>query len=160
VEVALSGISGTLRVPTFLPDGRHFVFCEQTGTPALRFGTGSLKLASLDGGKVTKLGDSECPGGTFAPPDQVLFLRGGSLCAQKLDVQRLAAASEPRVVAVGVHRGAVGPWPALTVSSSDSGAVAIPAPRGGSSVGVLTWFNRKGEVIGTIPADAAAENLN
>ena len=156
VEIALSGVSGTIHAPTFLPDGRHFVFCEQTGV------VGSLKLAALDGGGgVTNLGDSDCPGGTFAPPDHVLFLRRGSLFARRLDLHRLAVASEPRVVAVGVYRGAAGPWPALTVSASDSGAVAIPAPRGGSSVGMLTWFNRTGQVIGAIPAgDAAAENLN
>jgi serine/threonine protein kinase len=160
VEIALSGIAGKLRTPAFLPDGRHFVFCEQTGNLALRFGTGSLKLASLDGGEVTTLGDSECPGGTFAPPDQALFLRGSSLFAQRLDLHRLAIAGEPRVVAIGVYRGAAGPWPALGVSASDSGAVAIPAPRGGSSLGVLTWFNRQGQAIGTIPTGDAAENLN
>jgi Tol biopolymer transport system component len=161
VEIALSGIAGKLRTPAFLPDGRHFTFCEQTGTMALRYGTGSLKLGSLDGGEVTNLGGSDCPGGTFALPDQVLFLRGGSLFAQRLDLRRLEVASEPRLVAAGVHRGAVGPWPALTVSASDSGAIAIPAPRGGSSLGVLTWFNRQGQVVGTIPTgDAAAENLN
>jgi dipeptidyl aminopeptidase/acylaminoacyl peptidase len=60
-----------------------------------------------------------------------------------------------------VYRGAAGPWPALTVSASDTGAVAIPAPRGGSSLGVLTWFNRSGQIVGTIPTgDATAENLN
>jgi hypothetical protein len=76
-------------------------------------------------------------------------------------LHRFTVASEPRVVAVGVHRGTAGPWPALTVSASGTGAVGVPAPRGGSSAGVLTWFNRTGQVIGTIPTDnAAAENLN
>ena len=100
---------GAVRL-TFLTDGRHVVFCAEGP------GGGLMHLASLDGGAATNLGESQCPGG-FAPPDHVLFLRDGSLLAQKLDLDRLALEGEPHVVAQGVNRGAAGPWPALTVSA-------------------------------------------
>ena len=120
-----------------------------------------MHLASLDGGAATNLGESQCPGG-FAPPDYVLFLRDGSLLAQKLDLDRLVLEGEPHIVAQGVNRGAAGPWPRLTVSASDTGVLALPTPRGGSSVGQLTWFNRDGKAMGAIEARSGdgAENLN
>jgi eukaryotic-like serine/threonine-protein kinase len=155
VEIPIVGISGVLSGPTFLADGRHVVFCAEGP------GGGSINLASLDGGAVTNFGHSQCPGG-FAPPDHVFFLRDGSLLAQKLDLDRLALEGEPHVVAQGVNRGAAGPWPALTVSASDTGVLAFPTPRGGSSVGQLTWFNRDGKATGAIEAPTTddAENLN
>jgi eukaryotic-like serine/threonine-protein kinase len=154
VEVPLGGVTGELKGPTFLPDSRHFIVCAE------RQGRRSIVLASLDGGPVTVLGESECPGG-FAPPDRVFFVRGTSLLAQKLDLRRLAPEGEAEVVASDVSRGAAGPWPELTVSASDSGVLVFPASRGGGSVGQLTWFNRDGKAIDTIPAPAGGgEYLN
>ena len=154
VEVPLAGVAGELKGPTFLPDGRHFVVCAE------QQGRGSLDLGSLDGGPVKPLGESECPGG-FAPPDYVLYLRGTSLLAQKLDLVRLALDGEARIVASGVTRGAVGPWPELTPSASDTGVLIFPAPRGGGAVGQLTWFDRNGRVTGTIPQpEGGVEYLN
>ena len=53
-------------------------------------------------------------------------------------------------MASGITRGAVGPWPVLQLSASDSGVLVFPAPRGGGGVGQLTWFNRDGKVTETI----------
>ena len=60
------------------------------------------------------LGESECPGG-FAPPDHVLFVRGASLLAQKLDLRRFALEGEVKVVASGVTRGAVRPMAEIAI---------------------------------------------
>ena len=153
VEVPLTGVSGAPDEPHFLPDGRHFVFCDRQGE------TGSIDLASLSGGAVEVLGPSECPGG-FAPPDHVLFLRRGSLLAQKLDLKRLTLTGEAAVVASGVTRGAVGPWPVLTATASETGVMAFPASRGGS-FGHLTWFTRDSRPLASIdPPNDDAEYLN
>ena len=153
VEVSLTGLAGLPVEPHFLPDGRHFVFCDQHGE------TGSIDLASLAGGAVEVLGPSECPGG-FAPPDHVFFLRSGSLVAQRLDLQRLTLTGEPAIVASGVTRGALGPWPVLTATASDTGVLAFPASRGGS-FGHLAWFTRDGRPLGSIdPPNDEAEYLN
>ena len=68
---------------------------------------------------------------------------------------------EAHVVASNVVRGSLGPWPALTVSASDTGTIAFPAIRGGSSVGRLTWFDADDKVVGTIePSSGDEEYLN
>jgi len=155
VELPLSGVKGRPRSPAFVSDGQHFIFCadRQTG--------GSIYVASLDDGKAVELGESDCPGGV-APGDHVLFLRQGALVANKLDLLRPALVGDTRVVATGVTRGALGPWPQLTPSASTTGVLAIPAPRGGSPLGQLTWFDRNGKITGAIalPAEPGAEYLN
>ena len=153
-ELPVTGVNGTFTAPAFLPDGHHFVFCatDESGS--------RLNLASLDDYRARAIGVTECPGG-FAPPDRVLLVRRGSLLAQRLDMSTFALRGEPQVVASNINRGAVGPWPELTVSASDTGTLALPAPRGGSSLGKLTWFDREGRVIGTIePPSADVEYLN
>jgi serine/threonine protein kinase len=153
-ELPVPGVSGELRAPVFLPDGRHFLFCA-----AQELG-GQLHVAALDDDRARAVGASECPGG-FAPPDRVLFVRGSSLLAQRLEMRRVTVEGEPQVIASNVTRGAVGPWPQLTLSASDAGALAFPAPRGGSSLGKLTWFDGDGRVIATIePPSADVEYLN
>jgi Tol biopolymer transport system component len=154
VEVAIGGTGGPLGGPAFLPDGRHFVFCADNPSG------GSMYLASLDDGHATLLGGSVCPGG-FAPPDHVLFLRGGSIVAQRLNTRRLALEGDTDVVASNVVRGSLGPWPRLTISASDTGTLAFPAVRGGGSLGRLTWFDQDGKVVGAIePAPGGVEYLN
>ncbi len=154
IEVPLNGVKGLPGAPKFLPDGRHFIFC------AARQVGGTMDLASLDDGRVTELGESDCPGG-FAPPDYVLFLRRGSLLAQKIDLRSFTLVGDPHVIASGVTRGAAGIWPELTPSASDDGLLAFPAPRGGSSLGQLTWFDRHGSIIGSIdPPANGAEYVN
>jgi len=155
VELPLSGVKGRPRSPAFVSDGQHFIFCADHQT------SGSIYVASLDDGKATELGESDCPGGV-APGDYVLFLRRGALVASKLDLPRLALVGDSRVVATGVTRGALGPWPQLTPSASTTGVLAIPALRGGSPLGQLTWFDRNGKITGAIalPAEPGAEYLN
>jgi WD40 repeat protein len=155
VELPLAGIKGTARSPAFLSDGQHFIVCAE------RTLGGSIYLASLDDGHAIELGESDCPGGV-APPDYVLFLRHGSLVAQKLDLRRPGLVGDTRVVATGVTRGALGPWPQLTPSASNTGVLVVPAVRGGSPLGQLTWFDRNGKPTSAIdlPAEPGAEYLN
>jgi Tol biopolymer transport system component len=153
-EMSISGVDGRLNGPTFLPDGRHFLVCGDSKEG------GAIYLASLDDPRALKLGPSTCPGG-FAPPDHVLYLRGGSIVAQRLDLRRFALDGDPQTIASNVARGSLGPWPVLTLSASDTGALAFPAPRGGSSLGRLTWFDRSGHPTGTIePPSDGVEYLN
>jgi serine/threonine protein kinase len=159
VQVPLDRVKGQPVGPVFLPDGRHFVFCDD------RQVSGSMYVGSLDDRTTIELGESDCPGG-FAPPDYVFFLRRGSLLAQKIDLQRFALVGDPQVVASGLVRGSLGPWPVLRPSASDAsaGVLAFPAPRGGSSLGQLIWFDRSGKPIGTpitpLASEIDAEFLN
>jgi serine/threonine protein kinase len=153
VEVPIRDTRGPLAgAPVFLPDGRHFMFCADTPDG------GSMYLASLDDQQATALGGSACPGG-FAPPNHVLFLRGGSIVAQRLDMRRLTLEGEAQIVASNVVRGSLGPWPVLTVSASDTGTLAFPAIRGGSSLGRLTWFDPDDKIVDAIEPSAGEEEF-
>ena len=88
VDVAISGVKGRLSGPMFLPTA---VISSSAPTPR----SGSIYLASLDDPRAQELGPSACPGG-FAPPDHVLYLRGGSIVAQRLDLRRFVLDGDPR----------------------------------------------------------------
>jgi Tol biopolymer transport system component len=115
-EVPLTGIAGNFRGVTFLPDGRHFIVCTE------QQGRGLVSLASLDGAPVSALGESDCPGG-FAPPDRVLFVRGSSLLAQKLDPEAEVRLGTQQAPTFAGRLSPDGKW--LTYSSFQSGVFEV-----------------------------------
>ena len=125
------------RAPHFLPDGRQFLFYAQ-GPPE----TMGIYLGSLDGGTPTRLMASDSAG-AFLPPDQVVFLRQGTLVARRLDLARGALTGDPVTLAdrVGVDEFARGGF-----AVSGAGPVAYRAAGGASRQ--LTWFDRTGKAVG------------
>jgi Tol biopolymer transport system component len=138
--------------PQFLTDQRHFIFFDDPPDAE-----GTIKVGSLDGGEATRLVASDAPG-AFAPPDRLLFYRGGTLMTQRLNQERLTMDGEPTPVAANASMGVLFGVKAL-VSASGSGVLAFGRPRGGS-VGRLTWFDRTGLSIGSLPQPADSEYLN
>ncbi|MEQ1760969.1 MAG: protein kinase [Vicinamibacterales bacterium] len=126
------------RAPQFLPDGRHFLFYA-LGTPE----AAGLYLGSLDGGVPTRLTAADS-GGAFLPPDQVVFVRQGTLVARRLDLASATLVGDPVLLAdrVGVDANARGGF-----AVSGAGAVAYRA--GGGASRQLTWFDRPGTAVGT-----------
>jgi len=131
------------RYPYFLPDQRHFLFrVSLSGGDAV-----NTFIGSLDSAESTPLLNAET-NVVYASPGYVLFVRQGTLLAQKFDVATLRLAGEPFTVsdnvATSVSTG-VGAF-----SASDSGILTF---RIGSSVAddlQLTWFDRSGKTLGTI----------
>jgi eukaryotic-like serine/threonine-protein kinase len=128
--------------PVFLPDGKHFLYSRGVGKEEKR----GIYAGSLDDKPEqrshTPLVRSDY---SFAyAPGHLLFLNGGNLLAQSFDEKRLSVAGEPVPVANPV---AADDGPAFGhVSASANGSlVYLPAV---SRIWQLTWFNRKGEVIG------------
>jgi WD40 repeat protein len=138
--------------PHFLADQRHFIFFDNPPGAG-----GTVNVASLDGGEARRLVASDAPG-VFAPPDRLLFYRGGSLMAQTLNQERLTLEGQPSLVAANASVGVLFGVRAL-VSASATGVLAFGRPRGGS-VGRLTWFDRTGLSIGSLPQPADSEYLN
>jgi hypothetical protein len=138
--------------PQFLTDQRHFIFHDGPPGPG-----GTIKVASLDEGEARSLVASDAPG-VFAPPDRLLFYRGASLMAQKLNQERLTLEGEPSLVAGNASMGVLFGVRAL-VSASATGVLAFGRPRGGS-VGRLTWFDRTGLSSGSLPQPPDGEYLN
>jgi serine/threonine protein kinase/Tol biopolymer transport system component len=146
VKLDLGGLSG--RAPSFVSDNRHFLFYDGPGHV--------IRMASLDGPETRAIVESDYPA-VFAPPDQVLFIRGTSLMAQTLDMRTLALAGSPTIVAQHVAPGDLASNPFF--SASRTGALAYAQPLGGLP-GQLTWFDLNGRAGDVIAAPANTEYLN
>ena len=135
---------GGQRYPQFLPDGRHFLYFVAESRAVL--------LGSLDQPERRKLFDADAAA-VFAPPSEVLFMRGGVLYAQHFDTSRLQLEGEPVAVASGL---AIHPYGGAPVSASAAGSIAY---RTGSATEErqFVWLKRDGTRAGVVgPRDRAA----
>jgi Tol biopolymer transport system component len=127
--------------PSFLPDGRHFLFVDQSGPEADR----GVYVGSLDSKEATHLLTTDFKA-VYADPGYLLFVRGESLLAQPFDAGRLWLHGEPVVVAdrIWVARGAA----QASFSVSPTGAlVYVNAALWNQQ---LRWIDRAGRSLGTI----------
>ena len=125
--------------PSFLPDGRHFIFHAAPADGARGVYVGSLESQTT---KLVLPGDF---GAVFATPDYLVFGRAeGLVFAQHFDLGRLEVTGEPFSVAEGV-------WEALgsaRVSVSATGGVLAYINASNANV-QLAWFDRSGRPLGT-----------
>ena len=84
------------RFPSFLPDGRHFLYHSVTGSHEQR----GVYVGSLDSKEVKRLVGGES-GAEFGQGN-LLFVRNDTLMAQRLDLQRLETAGSASPVAEDV----------------------------------------------------------
>ncbi len=141
------------RFPSFLPDGRHFVYLRVSSRPENQ----GIYVGSLDVRPEQQSSKRLMPaesGALYAPsPDSkaghLLFIRDGTLMAQAFDADRLELQGEAVPVAehVGAFNSAVGAF----FSSSVTGALAYRTGVGAVGGNLrLTWFDRQGKVLGTV----------
>jgi DNA-binding winged helix-turn-helix (wHTH) protein len=134
--------------PTFLPDGRHFIYV------AKRKGASVAMLASLDGAVSIPLGPVQSQIQPTASA-HVMFVRDGALLAQQLDITTGRLTGHPKTLAEGLT--AAGWLPDGRFSASPAMLVyqntMNPFP-----VSELTIFDRSGKPIGTV-AEAARYSL-
>ena len=88
--------------PCFLPDGKHFLFIGNLSSTAGL--TGNIRLGHLGSLDSKLLGKSDGRV-EYAPGDWVLFLKGTSLVAQKLDLGKEELTGEPLTLAENVRVG-------------------------------------------------------
>jgi Tol biopolymer transport system component len=136
--------------PCFLPDGEHFLYI---GTRA-EGGRGDIRLGRLGTLDSKLLGKSDGRV-EYAPGDWVLFVRGGSLVAQKLDVDAGKLQGDPITIAdnlrIGESQG--------HFSISHDGALALQ--RGASEGGMgLKIVDRSGKPLGGTLVKGTLGNLN
>jgi serine/threonine protein kinase/Tol biopolymer transport system component len=135
--------------PTFLPDGKHFLYERQSTKPEYAgFYVGSLDAKPQEQDKKRVLAAGYQP--VYSPPSgsgtgHLLFLREGTLFAQPFDAGKIELSGEP--VPIAEQIGSIGQLGYF--SASANGALAYRA--GGAQIVnyQLTWFNRKGEQAGT-----------
>jgi Tol biopolymer transport system component len=126
--------------PSFLPDGRHFLFFAPTPSQPDQAGT---YVVSVDGGKPTRLLATRSAA-LYAVPGYLLFWRESALLAQPFDAATLVLSGSPTPVANAVGFNPVTGQTLFSVSRS--GTIAFF----GGAVGQtqLAWFDRNGKQIG------------
>jgi serine/threonine protein kinase/Tol biopolymer transport system component len=135
--------------PSFLADGRRFLFYQRGGSD----GSG-IYLGALDANAPTRLTPA-AGGGVLLPSGWLLWVRAGTqtLVAQRLDVDKAALTGESVTVAEGV--AVDGNLSAVSVAAT--GLAAYRMGTGGQRQ--LTWFDRLGTAQGTIgDPDATLSN--
>jgi eukaryotic-like serine/threonine-protein kinase len=152
--------------PSFLPDGRHFVYVRSATRPensGVYVGRLDAKpeqqslrrlLAAESGAVYAASG----PSPSDSKQGHLLFLRGGTLLAQPFDTGRMELAGD--AVPVAEHVGSAAPFTASEYiglfSASATGVLAYrTGPAGTGNTNQLTWFDRRGRVLGA----AAEERL-
>ena len=124
------------RWPLFLPDGNHFLYVHGN----------ALEAGSLDSKTTTKLLD-DSTNAVFAPPDRLVFARGGDMWMQRFDPRTQRLAGE----AAALPFGRVACWlpkDLALISASETGALAFLPPL--NSLSTLVWFDRSGRKLSTV----------
>jgi eukaryotic-like serine/threonine-protein kinase len=126
--------------PSFLPDGRHFLYCTSRAGGT---NTDALYIGALDAkeGKLLTAGSS----GVFVPPAWLLYVRGSSLVAQSFDPDKQLLSGDPIPIAdqVGVS-DANGAEFSVSHNVLAYRRALPPQPN------ELTWYDRQGKKLGTV----------
>jgi len=125
--------------PSFLPDGRHFIFLGDAPTAEAHH----LRLGSLDSKEAKNLAGA-ISNFQFVPPNTILFCRSGTLLAQKLNVSDKELIGEPVPLATEL---VIRPGHFYEFTASHNGILAY---RSASPMSQLTWFDRSGKRLETI----------
>jgi serine/threonine protein kinase len=138
VSVLYPPVETLIRYPSFLPDGRHFLYSIAASVDRAGVYTGSLD------DKSKKLLLHVTTSAVSAPPGYLLFVNGDTLMAQAFDAQRLEVSGQPFFVAEHAGRSTPG---LSAVAASRNGAIAYA----GTLLvnGRLTWFDRGGKPLGS-----------
>lgn len=130
------------RYPSFLPDGRHFVFLA-TGPVDVQ----GVYLAATDSKDthLVALGDTAA---VFLPPDYVVFGRQDTLLAQQVDLRTGGPIGQPYLVADGISQTRTVFGGVSLAASAAAGTIAyreLFVPRH-----QLRWVDREGTEISRV----------
>jgi Tol biopolymer transport system component/tRNA A-37 threonylcarbamoyl transferase component Bud32 len=122
--------------PTFLPDGRHFLYLAYGQRDEIR----TLKVGSIDSKETKTIGPASSRVEYAA--GHLLFVREGTLMAQRFDARALKTTGEPFPVAQGVAYEESG---GASFSAAWNSTLVYRVGEGSES-SRLAWVNRRGEV--------------
>jgi Tol biopolymer transport system component len=134
-----SGI-GTQRFPSFLPDGKRFLFYASTGTG---IEPGTLWLGELGSFDSKPLGPTNSSG-VWAAPGYVLYVTGDSLVAHRFDDRRNELVGDPDPLGISL---------AGTVSVSGQRSLTVAAN------GLLAYRDDKRGMTRVVVADRSGTEL-
>ena len=123
--------------PQFLPDGQRFLYWVRGAKPG-------IYVQSLGSNQRTFV--LETPGRAVFASGFLLFLRDGTLLAQRLNLKSLRLEGEPVTAAEDVRTGGNNGRNGFSVS--ENGVLAYRSGAGGANV-QLAWYTRDGKPAGT-----------
>ncbi len=128
--------------PSFLPDGRHFLFLSGAGGRDQR----TIRLGSLDSPEQDRLLLADADSSAIYAQGHLLFVRGTTLVARPFDTTRLELNGEEVPVADRLRStGAAQSW---VFSGSANGVLAYASS--GPQARQLTWMDRAGRRVETV----------
>jgi serine/threonine protein kinase len=147
VPTLLTATSGRNEIhvfPSFLSDGRHFVYLRAPENTGLYVGALDLKPDQQSSKRVlaTPVMAVYVPS-PEAGMGRLLFMREGSLLAQPFDERRLEPVGEPILFAEHVASFLL----SGAYSASFSGVLAYRPAKTGPGLSELTWFDRQGKEL-------------
>jgi serine/threonine protein kinase/Tol biopolymer transport system component len=125
--------------PTFLPDGKHFLYgAANPGSP------GDVYFASLDGqeNRLLLQGSSNA----IYASGFLLFVHGASLMAQPFEPAKGRLTGTPRSIAEQVQQGTLRSF----FDASQNGVLIYEPASGALTVTQLAWFDRSGKRLANI----------
>jgi Tol biopolymer transport system component len=128
------------RFPSFLPDGKHFLYFIRATDDEVS-GVYVGVVGSFEKKQVLR----DTSNAIFAN-GYLLFARGEELFAQRFDPKTMSIAGEPRQVAAGVNY--VRAYDGAEVTASGNGILAF-GPQF-APLSKLTWLDRNGAEVGTL----------
>ncbi len=146
------GELGNIR-PSFLPDGRHFLY----STIAPRSGSGGpIYLGSLDSAERKLLFNATSANALYTQ-GYLIFLRETTLIAQPFDARSLALTGDAFPIADQIRiSGSTQPYAYFSASENGALAYQTSTEAGGTQ---LLWFDRTGKQIGALGDSAAYTDL-
>jgi eukaryotic-like serine/threonine-protein kinase len=145
--------------PSFLPDGRHFLYVGRSDSEKETY----VRVASLADSRTAPL-LTNCSRAQYVPGDpnapatgrsgHLLYARGGNLLVQPFDAARLGLAGDAIPSGEEVFQHALigaGPF-----SASDNGVLAS---RGKAGPTRLAWFDRTGRETGSLATPAGFRSV-
>jgi Tol biopolymer transport system component len=146
------------RGPTFLPDGRRFLFTSRCADSA----NNALYLGSLDSPTVQRVMSAQSKA-LYVPAARdgtgaLLYYRDGSLEARTFDPDRNVL-GDPRPVIANVQYNSAGIGASFQASADGRVIIVRPAGTGGTQ---LSWFLRDGQRAGILgsPGDVVQPRLS
>jgi Tol biopolymer transport system component len=129
--------------PHFLPHGDHFIYYV-SGSPAVR-GVYIARLQKPDG---RRLVDADSIAGAVSS-GHLLYVRGTTVFAQRLDVDRLQLTGSPFPVAESIAMRSAAGSQVAALSASASGRIAYRTGTAASERQFI-WFDRLGREVGKL----------
>jgi Tol biopolymer transport system component len=133
------------RWPSFLPDGRHFLFTARSDAIEHNL----IYVGSLDSKDVKPLVAAQS--NAVYAAGYLLYAREATLLAQPFDVSTLTLSGEPVPVASPIGHNT--PSSSAGFGVSNDGRVLV-YQAGIRPLARLTWFDRSGQAVGTVGAES------